>query len=77
MPKMLSTTQALRYNRHIVLPQVDLDGQEKLVNAHIVIIGLGGLGNAAARSLCASGVGKLTVLDFDDQEQPNHPRQNI
>ena len=72
MPKLLSTTQALRYNRHIVLPQVDLDGQEKLVNAHIVIIGLGGLGNAAASSLCASGVGKLTLLPrqtlFNDKD---------
>ena len=77
MPKMLSTTQALRYNRHIVLPQVDLDGQEKLVNAHIVIIGLGGLGNAAASSLCASGVGKLTLLDFDDREHHNLPRQTL
>ncbi|GEA06462.1 molybdopterin-synthase adenylyltransferase MoeB [Alteromonas sp. KUL42] len=77
MPKSLTNTQAMRYNRHIVLPQVDLDGQEALLNAHAVVIGVGGLGTAAATSLCASGVGKITLIDFDIVEQTNLPRQTL
>ena len=65
----------MRYNRHIVLPKIDLDGQEALLNANICIIGIGGLGTAAATSLCASGVGSLTLIDHDTVEATNLPRQ--
>ena len=75
MSKSLTNQQAMRYNRHIVLPKIDLDGQEALLNANICIIGIGGLGTAAATSLCASGVGSLTLIDHDTVEATNLPRQ--
>ncbi|OFC70875.1 HesA/MoeB/ThiF family protein [Alteromonas confluentis] len=75
MPDTLTHTQAMRYNRHIVLPQFDIDGQEKLLNARILLIGMGGLGNAVAQSLAAGGVGALTLIDDDKVEQHNLPRQ--
>ena len=55
MPKIsrntISNEDAMRYNRHIVLPNIDLGGQESLLNARVLIVGMGGLGNAAATSL--------------------------
>ena len=75
MSKSLTNQQAMRYNRHIVLPKIDLDGQEALLNANICIIGIGGHGTAAATSLCASGVGSLTLIDHDTVEATNLPRQ--
>lgn len=77
MTKTLSHEQVMRFNRQIVLPQVDLDGQEALLNAKVIIIGMGGLGNAAALSLCASGVGELTLIDFDTVDKTNLPRQPL
>ena len=77
MSKSLTHQQAMRYNRHIVLPKVDLDGQEALLNANICIIGIGGLGTAAATNLCASGVGSLTLIDHDTVEATNLPRQTL
>ncbi|AXT40073.1 molybdopterin-synthase adenylyltransferase MoeB [Alteromonas sp. BL110] len=77
MSESLTNQQAMRYNRHIVLPKVDLDGQEALLNANICIIGIGGLGTAAATSLCASGVGSLTLIDHDTVEATNLPRQTL
>ena len=71
MTKTLSYHDAMRYNRHIVLPRVDLNGQEALLNATVVIIGMGGLGSAAATSLCASGVGNLVLIDFDTVDNTN------
>ena len=77
MSKSLTNQQAMRYNRHIVLPKIDLDVQEALLNANICIIGIGGLGTAAATSLCASGVGSLTLIDHDTVEATNLPRQTL
>lgn len=77
MTKTLSYHDAMRYNRHIVLPRVDLNGQEALLNATVVIIGMGGLGSAAATSLCASGVGNLVLIDFDTVDNTNLPRQTL
>jgi len=77
MSKSLTNQQAMRYNRHIVLPKIDLDGQEALLNANICIIGIGGLGTAASTSLCASGVGSLTLIDHDTVEATNLPRQTL
>ena len=77
MKTPLSTKQVMRYNRQIVLPQVDIDGQELLASSRILIIGVGGLGNAAATSLCGSGVGKITLIDTDIVEHTNLPRQTL
>lgn len=75
MPDTLTHTQAMRYNRQIVLPQIDLDGQEKICRAKVLIIGMGGLGTAVAQSLCGSGVGNLTLVDDDVVNATNLPRQ--
>ena len=77
MSQAISHQQAMRYNRHIVLPKIDLDGQEALLNAHVCIVGVGGLGTAAATSLCASGVGNITLIDFDNVENTNLHRQTL
>jgi adenylyltransferase/sulfurtransferase len=73
--KYLTTEQAMRYNRQIVLPNFDLDKQEILLNAKILIVGVGGLGCAAAQYLVAAGVGEITLIDDDKVEKTNLQRQ--
>ncbi|TMO28196.1 molybdopterin-synthase adenylyltransferase MoeB [Pseudoalteromonas sp. S4741] len=73
--KELSTDQLFRYSRHIQLKSMDIDGQEKLYNAKVLIIGLGGLGCAASQYLAASGVGALTLVDDDIVDKTNLQRQ--
>lgn len=71
----LSAQEELRYNRQIILGSIDFDGQEKLKNSHMLIVGLGGLGCAAAQYLTAAGIGNLTLLDFDTVSLSNLQRQ--
>lgn len=73
----MNDNQLLRYSRHILLPQVEYAGQEKLMNSHALIVGAGGLGAPVALYLAASGVGKLTICDFDDVDLTNLQRQII
>lgn len=76
MPKQfLSYEQAMRYNRQIVLPNFDLDKQEILLNAKVLMVGVGGLGCAAAQYLVAAGVGEITLVDDDKVEKTNLQRQ--
>ncbi len=73
----MNDNQLLRYSRHILLPQIEYAGQEKLTKSHVLIVGAGGLGSPAALYLAASGVGKLTICDFDNVDLTNLQRQII
>lgn len=69
--------QLLRYSRHILLPQIDIEGQEKLCQSRVLIIGAGGLGSPALMYLAASGVGNLIICDGDQVDLTNLQRQII
>ena len=73
----LDDAQLLRYSRQIMLPQIDVTGQEKLLNSHALIIGLGGLGSPVALYLAAAGLGRLTLVDHDQVDLSNLQRQVI
>jgi len=66
-----------RYGRHILLPEVDYDGQQKLLDSHVLVVGLGGLGSPASIYLASSGIGNLTLCDFDKVELSNLQRQIV
>ncbi|NYA25365.1 molybdopterin-synthase adenylyltransferase MoeB [Haemophilus haemolyticus] len=71
----LSYEEELRYNRQIILKSIDFEGQEKLKDSKMLIVGLGGLGCSASQYLAASGIGHLTLLDFDHVSLSNLQRQ--
>jgi len=71
----MNDEQLLRYSRHLLLEEIDVIGQGKLLNSHILVIGAGGLGSAAAPYLAAAGVGHITLVDHDEVELTNLQRQ--
>jgi len=73
----MNDNQLLRYSRQILLPQIGIEGQQKLLDSHALIIGVGGLGSPVATYLAASGVGRLTLVDDDRVELTNLQRQPI
>ena len=72
---MLSDNQLLRYSRQIMLPQIDIDGQDKLNNSRVLVLGVGGLGCPAAQYLAAAGIGSIVLVDPDTVDQTNLQRQ--
>ena len=66
-----------RYGRHILLPEIDFQGQQKLLKSHVLVVGIGGLGSPASIYLASSGIGNLTLCDFDNVELSNLQRQII
>ena len=73
----MNDNQLLRYSRHILLPQIDISGQERLNRARVLIVGAGGLGSPAAMYLAASGIGNLIIYDGDQVDLTNLQRQII
>ncbi|MBT5500056.1 MAG: molybdopterin-synthase adenylyltransferase MoeB, partial [Thiotrichales bacterium] len=69
--------ELLRYSKQIMLPQIDIEGQQKIMDSTILIIGMGGLGSPTALYLAAAGVGHLIIADFDQVELSNLQRQII
>jgi sulfur-carrier protein adenylyltransferase/sulfurtransferase len=75
MSSMLSQQESLRYSRQILLPDLKLEGQEKLKTGSVLVIGAGGLGSPALYYLTAAGVGRIGILDFDIVDVSNLQRQ--
>jgi len=72
---MMNDEQLTRYSRHILLPEMDFEGQQKLLDSKVLIVGLGGLGSPVVQYLAASGIGELLLVDHDHVELSNVQRQ--
>ncbi|HVV30016.1 MAG TPA: adenylyltransferase/sulfurtransferase MoeZ [Mycobacteriales bacterium] len=73
----LSRDEVMRYSRHLIIPDVATDGQKRLKNARVLVVGAGGLGAPALLYLAAAGVGTLGIVDFDVVDESNLQRQVI
>ncbi|MSV35756.1 MAG: molybdopterin-synthase adenylyltransferase MoeB [Bryobacterales bacterium] len=76
-PTDLSKDEILRYSRHLILPEVGMEGQKKLKNAKVLMVGAGGLGAPLGLYLAASGIGRIGIVDFDVVDFTNLQRQVI
>ena len=77
MPYSLSDEQVERYARHIILDGIGIEGQMKLLNSKVLIVGAGGLGSPVALYLSAAGVGTIGIIDADEVDLSNLQRQII
>lgn len=77
IPRVLDAAQRDRYSRHLVLPEVGEEGQKKLLDARVLVIGAGGLGSPALLYLAAAGIGTIGIVDSDVVEASNLQRQVI
>jgi molybdopterin/thiamine biosynthesis adenylyltransferase len=75
VPTMLSAEQRTRYSRHLLLPEVGEDGQRRLLESRVLLLGAGGLGSPAALYLAAAGVGTIGIVDMDEVDASNLQRQ--
>ncbi|GAB3207806.1 adenylyltransferase/sulfurtransferase MoeZ [Marinactinospora thermotolerans] len=73
----LTVEEVRRYSRHLIIPDVGMDGQKRLKNAKVLVVGAGGLGSPALLYLAAAGVGTLGIIDFDVVDESNLQRQVI
>src|ERR1700744_6062315 len=73
----LSNDEIARYSRHLILPEVGMEGQQKLKAAKVLCVGTGGLGSPLAFYLAAAGIGTLGLVDFDVVDESNLQRQII
>ena len=74
---MLNADELVHYQRHVSLPEIGVEGQEKLKEGSVLVIGAGGLGCPALHYLTAAGVGRIVVVDFDVVEVSNLQRQTL
>src|SRR5215469_16120152 len=77
VPRAMSAEQRDRYSRHLLLPEVGIEGQQKLLDAKVLLLGAGGLGSPIALYLAAAGVGTLGIVDDDNVDLSNLQRQVI
>ena len=73
----LTVDEVRRYSRHLIIPDVGMDGQKRLKNAKVLVVGAGGLGSPALLYLAAAGVGTLGIVEFDEVDESNLQRQII
>ena len=73
----LSNDEVARYSRHLIIPDVGMDGQKRLKNARVLVIGAGGLGSPTLLYLAAAGVGTIGIVEFDVVDESNLQRQVI
>ena len=71
----MNDQELLRYSRHILLTEIGVEGQERILDSHVLVIGAGGLGSPVATYLASAGVGRLTICDDDDVDLTNLQRQ--
>ena len=71
----MNDDQLLRYSRHILLDDIGIEGQQRLLNSRVLVVGAGGLGSPVAMYLAASGVGNITLADPDQVDLTNLQRQ--
>ena len=77
LPRVLSSEQRSRYSRHLLIPEVGEEGQQRLLDARVLLVGAGGLGSPASLYLAAAGVGTLGIIDADVVDESNLQRQIV